>query len=142
MQSRYFALLCSGKQELPDRVRLQNLIERQAWYENEVFHGNPDLRTLVHYNHYMLDFAKVLGCLPWHPALVLDPRLALRLWCGSQTPHVFRLFGPHSSHRAARRTVMSLPPAFTPAQVLGITAVSLASRALIALGLMKRDPLY
>lgn len=142
MQSRYFALLCSGKKALPDRVRFQNLIERQASYENEVFHGNPDLRTLVHYNHYMLDFARVIGCLPWHPALILDPRLALRLWIGSQTPHVFRLFGPHSSHRAARKTIMSLPPAFKTSQVLGITAVSLVSRVLIAAGLIKADPRY
>ncbi|MFI1190962.1 flavin-containing monooxygenase [Streptomyces californicus] len=142
MQSRYFALLCSGKKKLPDPIRLRNMIERQASYENEVFHGNPDLRTLVHYNHYMIDFAEVIGCRPWRPSLLLDPRLALRLWCGSQTPYVYRLSGPHSSRRAARRTIMSLPPAFTPLQVLGISAVSLASRALIALGLMKADPLY
>ncbi|MER5294809.1 NAD(P)-binding domain-containing protein [Streptomyces pharetrae] len=142
MQSRYFALLCSGKRRLPDRVRLQGLIERQAAYENEVFHGNPGLRTLVHYNHYMIDFAKVIGCSPWRPALLLDPRLALRLWCGSQTPHVYRLSGPHSDRRTARRTVMSLPPAFTASQTVLTTAVGVVSRALIALGLMKADPVY
>ncbi|AXG77950.1 flavin-containing monooxygenase [Streptomyces paludis] len=142
MQSRYFALLCSGKKQLPDRVRLQGLIERQAAYENEVFHGNPGLRTLVHYNHYMIDFAKVIGCSPWRPAVFLNPRLAQRLWCGSQMPHVYRLYGPHSDRRAARRTVMSLPSAFRAPEILATLAVSGASRVLIAMGLMKPDPLY
>ncbi|MFJ4620181.1 flavin-containing monooxygenase [Streptomyces sp. NPDC088812] len=142
MQSRYFALLCSGKKRLPDRIRLLALIERQAAYENEVFHGNPDLRTLVHYNHYMIDFAKVIGCSPWRPAVFRDPLLAQKLWYGSQTPHVYRLFGPHSDHRTARQTVMSLPSAFKAPEILATLAVSGVSRVLIALGLMKPDPRY
>ncbi len=142
MQSRYFALLCSGKKKLPDRVRLDGLIERQASYENEVFHGNPELRTLVHYNRYMIDFAKVIGCSPWRPAVLLNPRLAYKLWCGSQVPHVYRLFGPHSDHESARRTVLSLPTAFTFPEVVLASAVSGVSRLLIALGLMKPDPIY
>jgi dimethylaniline monooxygenase (N-oxide forming) len=142
MQSRYFALLLSGKKQLPDRVQLQGLIERQAAYENEFFHGNPELRTLVHYNHYMIDFSRVIGCSPWRPAVFLNPLLVHRLWCGSQTPHVYRLFGPHSDHRTARKTIMSLPPAFKVPETLLTMAVSGGSRALIAMGLMKPDPVY
>ncbi|MFC9947382.1 flavin-containing monooxygenase [Streptomyces pratensis] len=142
MQSRYFALLCSGKKKLPDRVRLQGLIEGQAAYENEVFMGNPGLRTLVHYNHFMIDFAKVIGCSPWRPAVFLNPRLVLKLWCGSQMPHLYRLSGPHSDARTARRTIMSVPSAFKAPEALATLAVSLGSRALIAMGLMKADPTY
>ncbi|MET9763706.1 NAD(P)-binding domain-containing protein [Streptomyces sp. NPDC006372] len=142
MQSRYFALLCSGKLKLPDPVRLQGLIERQASYENEVFHGNPQLRTLVHYNHYMIDFAKVIGCSPWRPAVFLNPRLAYRLWVGSQMPHIYRLFGPHSDHRTARKAIMGVPTAFGAPQALAILTVSGVSRVLIAMGLMKPDPKY
>ncbi|KDQ70059.1 flavin-containing monooxygenase [Streptomyces halstedii] len=142
MQSRYFALLCSGKKSLPDRVRLQGLIERQAAYENEVFHGNPDLRTLVHYNHFMIDFSRVIGCSPWRPGVFLNPRLAYKLWCGSQMPHVYRLSGPHSDPRTARKTIMNVPTAFKPPQAVLTMAVSLVSRGLIALGLMKADPTY
>ncbi|MFD8012196.1 flavin-containing monooxygenase [Streptomyces sp. NPDC058955] len=142
MQARYFAQLCSGRMKLPDPVRLQGLIERQASYENEVFHGNPHLRTLVHYNHFMIDFAKVLGCSPWRPAVLLRPALAYRLWVGSQMPHIYRLFGPHSDPRTARRAIMGVPIAFTFPQALAATAVSGVSRLLIAAGLMKADPKY
>ncbi|RKT88978.1 dimethylaniline monooxygenase (N-oxide forming) [Saccharopolyspora antimicrobica] len=142
MQSRYFALLCSGKKKLPDRFRLKRLIERQNTYENGVFHGNPELRTLVHYNQYMLDFAKVLGCSPWRPAVFKNPLLVYRLFCGSQMPHVFRLFGPHSDHEKARRIILSQPAAFGFRTVLLALAVIGASRVLIALGLMKPDPEY
>ncbi len=142
MQSRYFALLCSGKRKLPDRVRLQGLIERQASYEDEVFHGNPDIRTLVHYNHFMIDFSKVIGCSPWRPEVFLNPRLAWKLWCGSQMPHIYRLYGPHSDHRTARRTVMRMPSAFKLPLVHAFTGVSVVSGVLIAMGLMKADPRY
>lgn len=140
MQARYFALLCSGKKKLPDRFRLKRLIERQDSYENAVFHGNPELRTLVHYNQYMLDFAKVIGCSPWRPAVFRDPLLAYRLFCGSQMPHVFRLFGPHSDHETARRIIFSQPIAFSVRAVLLALAVIGVSRVLIALGLMEPDP--
>ncbi|MFJ2743746.1 flavin-containing monooxygenase [Streptomyces sp. NPDC087440] len=142
MQARYFALLCSGKLHLPDGAKLQALIERQASYENEVFHGNPRLRTLVHYNHYMIDFSRVIGCSPWRPALLRSPRLAYKLWCGSQMPHIYRLFGPHRDPATARRTVLGVPNAFSLPQALAIAAVSTVSRGLIALGLMKADPRY
>ncbi|SDI11608.1 dimethylaniline monooxygenase (N-oxide forming) [Actinokineospora alba] len=142
MQARYFALLLSGKRELPDRYQLRKLIDRQSSFENTVFHGNPNLRTLVHYNHYMLDFAKVLGCSPWRAAAFKNPRLVYRLFAGSQMPTVFRLFGPHADFDAARRSIMSVPVAFKPRMVIGVLAVIAVSRALIALRLMKPDPVY
>lgn len=142
MQSRYFALLCSGKLQLPDRIRLQGHIERQAAYENEFFFGNPELRTLVHYPRYMIDFAKVLGCSPWRPEVFMNPRLAFHLWWGSQVPPVFRLFGPHSDPETARKTILSLPTGFSPVQMLMASALIGGSRMLTTVGLMKRDPAY
>jgi dimethylaniline monooxygenase (N-oxide forming) len=142
MQARYFALLCSGKKQVPDRVQLQVLAERQAAYENAVFHPSPGLRTLVHYTRYMSDFSRVIGCSPWRPAVLRNPRLAYRLWCGSQMPCMYRLFGPHSDPGTARKTIMSQPPGFSLLDALAITAAAGVSRMLIALGLMKADPTY
>ncbi|MFC4857308.1 succinic semialdehyde dehydrogenase [Actinophytocola glycyrrhizae] len=142
MQSRYFALLCSGKRTLPEPARLEELIEQEAAFENEVFFGNPDLRTLVHYNRFMIGMAKLIGCSPWRPEILASPALAYRLWSGSQVPAAYRLFGPHSDHRNARKTILSLPSGFSVAQTALLTAAVGGARLLTAAGLRKPDPAY
>jgi cation diffusion facilitator CzcD-associated flavoprotein CzcO len=142
MQSRYFALLCSGKRTLPERARLTELIARQAAYEDAVYLGNPELRTLVHYTPYMNDFAKLIGCSPWHPSVYRNPRLAYRLWCGSQMPHIYRLFGPHSDYRHAKETIFNVPIAYGPLNVALTTGATGVVYALGRLGLVKPDPAY
>jgi cation diffusion facilitator CzcD-associated flavoprotein CzcO len=142
MQARYFALLCSGKRVLPPPDQLDEVIRRQAAYENDFFIGNPELRTLVHYNRFMIDFAKMIGCSPWRPEVFLNPRLVYHLWCGSQVPLVFRLYGPHSDHETARRRILDLPVAFNAAEIVMATGLTLAFRALGAVRLAKRDGVY
>lgn len=142
MQARYFALLLSGKRQLPPPERLNELIKRQAAYEDWLFTGNPDIRTLVHYNRYMIDFAKVIGCSPWRPEVFLNPRLVYHLWCGSQVPMVFRLYGPHHDHETARRRILELPVAFNPAEIGLATVLTVVSRALGAVRLLKKDMAY
>lgn len=142
MQSRYFALLCSGKRRLPDPARLTELIEQQAAYEDELFFGNPNERTLVHYNNYMIDFADLIGCSPWRASVFADPKLAYRLWSGSQIPTIYRLYGPHSDHWNARSTVLSLPSTFRVHETVLATAFIGVVRALTKLGLVKKDPVY
>jgi acyl-CoA reductase-like NAD-dependent aldehyde dehydrogenase/thioredoxin reductase len=142
MQSRYFALICSGKRKLPEPARLEKLIEGEAAFENEVFFGNPELRTLVHYNRFMIGMAKLIGCSPWRPEILASPRLAYRVWSGSQVPPVYRLFGPHSDHKTARKTILSLPSGFSFAQTALLTAAIVGARLLTATGLRKPDPVY
>jgi cation diffusion facilitator CzcD-associated flavoprotein CzcO len=142
MQSRYFALLCSGKKTVPERIRLTELIARQAAYEDEVYLGNPELRTLVHYTPYMSDFSKIIGCSPWRPSVLRNPRLVYRLWCGSQMPHIYRLFGPHSDYRNARETIFNVPIAYGPLSVALTTSATGVVCALIRLRLVKPDPAY
>jgi dimethylaniline monooxygenase (N-oxide forming) len=142
MQSRYFALLLSGKRTLPNRAKLERLIEGEAAFENEVFFGNPELRTLVHYNRYMIGMSKLIGCSPWRPEILANPRLAYQVWSGSQIPPIYRLFGPHSDHKTARRTILSLPSGFNFVQTLLLTVAGFAARTLTATGLRKPDPVY
>ena len=142
MQSRYFALLCSGKRKLPEPAQLREIIDREAAFENEVYFGNPKLRTLVHYSRYMIGMAKLIGCSPWRPEILANPLLALRLWSGSQVPPVYRLFGPHSDYETARKTIMSLPSGFGVAQTALLTVAIGGARLLTATGLRKPDPVY
>lgn len=142
MQSRYFALLCSGEKSLPDRIRLTELIAQQAAYENEAYFGNLELRTLVHYTPYMDDFAKIVGCSPWRPSVFWNPRLAYRLWCGSQMPHIYRLFGPHSDYENAKETIFNVPIAWSLLDVALTTGATGVVCALARLGLVKSDPAY
>ncbi len=142
MQSRYFALMCSGKRKLPEPEKLKKLIEREAAFEDEILFGNRELRTLVHYNRFMIGMSKLVGCSPWRPEILANPLLAYRIWCGSQVPSLYRLFGPHSDHRTARKTIMSLPPGFNVGQTVALTALIAASRVLTATRLRKPDPVY
>jgi dimethylaniline monooxygenase (N-oxide forming) len=142
MQSRYFALLCSGKRRLPETAQLEKHIEREAAFENEILFGNRELRTLVHYNRFMIGMSKLIGCSPWRPEILASPLLAYRIWSGSQVPPLYRLFGPHSDHRTARRTIMSLPSAFNVGQTAGLTMLGLAARLLTVTRLRKPDPTY
>ena len=142
MQSRYFALLCSGKRKLPEPVQLEKLIEREADFENDVFFGNPELRTLVHYNRFMIGMSKLIGCSPWRPEILASPLLAYRVWAGSQVPPIYRLFGPHSDRETARKTIMSLPSGFAFVQAVLLTIAIGGARVLTATGLRKPDPTY
>ena len=142
MQSRYFALLCSGEKKLPEKEELMQLITRQANYENEVYYKNPNVRTLVHYSRYMSDFSKVIGCSPWRSSTLFNPLLAYRLWFGSQMPVIYRLHGPHSNFEQAKKTVFNVPVASNIIELAVISLYAIIMRGLAALRIIKPDPKY
>ncbi|SQD78009.1 flavin-containing monooxygenase [Moritella yayanosii] len=142
MQSRYFALLCSGKKELPEMHKLKQLIAQQAFYEDEVYFKNRNVRSLVHYTGYMHDFSKVIGCSPWRLSTFLNPVLTYRLWVGSQMPSFYRLYGPHSNYDEAKKSIFNVPIAFNFIEAAILTTYTLLTRGLATLGIMKSDPKY
>lgn len=142
MQARYLALLCSGKKQLPPTPELKQLIERHAKFEDEVFHRNPKVRSLVHYSTYMTDFAKVLGCSPWRPASFAKPRLLYRLWYGSQMPTLYRLYGPHSNYERSKQSIFSVPVALPPAEIAIMTIYAPITNMLAKLRVIRPDPAY
>jgi dimethylaniline monooxygenase (N-oxide forming) len=64
------------------------------------------------------------------------------MWSGSQVPPIYRLFGPHSDHETARKTILSLPSGFTFGQTALLTVLIGGARVLTAVGLRKPDPRY
>ncbi|WNO10786.1 flavin-containing monooxygenase [Teredinibacter sp. KSP-S5-2] len=142
MQSRYFALLCSGKKKLPEPKKLMNIIRRQAKYEDQVYHKNPALRSLVSYTKYMNDFAKVIGCSPWRIRTFLNPVLAYRLWIGSQMPTIYRLYGPHSDYHNAKKSIFNVPVAFGAVETVILTLYTVVTRLLASFRVITPDPKY
>ena len=109
MQSRYFALLCSGKRRLPGERRLRSLIAREARKEEESFRLSYTIRTLVDYVGYMSSLAGLIGCRPSKLLLLSEPRLLERYWFGSLVSNHFRLSGPGKQTEMARDVIMRLP---------------------------------
>jgi dimethylaniline monooxygenase (N-oxide forming) len=142
MQSRYFALLCSGKKKLPEKRKLKRLSKRQAYYEDKIYCGNPGVRSLVNYTKYMNDFAKMIGCSPWRFSTFFKPRLLYRLWAGSQMPYIYRLHGPHSNFKKARETIFNVPVAFKVTDIVILVIYTVVTNTLATFRIITPDPKY
>ncbi len=109
MQSRYFALLCSGKRQLPSRGRLLSLIARDAETEERQFFVQSHRKTLCCYTTYMDEMARLIGCRPpWHK-LLRRPALLYRILFGTNFAATYRLAGPHAQADLATRMIMRFP---------------------------------
>jgi dimethylaniline monooxygenase (N-oxide forming) len=109
MQSRYFALLCSGKRKLPGTKRLRALIKKDREREEKMFYVQAHIETLCLYTAYLDSVAKLVGCKPRLWTYVYNPRLLHRLLFGSNICQQYRLRGPHNSPETAKRVIMYLP---------------------------------
>jgi cation diffusion facilitator CzcD-associated flavoprotein CzcO len=119
MQSRFFALLCSGKRSLPPTDELVSRIKADADYEDELMSGSPRIRTLVHYTQYMDAMAELIGCKPNLEDYLDEPEFLYKLLFGSNIGACYRLRGPHADFEAAKGLIMSLPVASENSLVYG-----------------------
>ncbi len=142
MQSRYFALLCSNQLQLPDNQKLQTLIQKQANYEQKIYHKNPLLKTLVHYSSYMHDFAKIIGCSPWQMATFVNLKLLNKVWYGSQLPNIYRLYGPHNNPKQAKETIYKMSIAIKPIDQVMLFLFMVITKLLAKLKIISADPSY
>jgi dimethylaniline monooxygenase (N-oxide forming) len=142
MQSRYFALLCSGKKKLPKADKLKRLSKRQADYEDKIYCGNPGVRSLVNYTKYMNDFAHLIGCSPWRLSTLFKPKLLYRLWVGSQMPCIYRLHGPHSDFENAYKTIFNVPVAFKATDIIILLIYTVVTNTLATFRIITPDPKY
>jgi Flavin-binding monooxygenase-like len=111
MQSRLFALLCSGARSLPNPVDMSRVILADKEAESDYYDGNRYMRTLVQYTLYLDDLADLVGCKPDLTAYLDDPELLFRLLFGSNISACYRLRGPHADPEAARKLILHLPVA-------------------------------
>src|SRR3954469_18923386 len=107
MISRYFALLCSGKRELP--ADLEKRIEEDCSREETAFSRTPHVRTLVDYTEFLDSVAELVDCAPRLTDYLDDPPLLYKLVCGSAIAATYRLRGPGADPEMARGVILRLP---------------------------------
>lgn len=109
MISRYFALLCSGKRELPARPDMERRIEEDLAHEEMAFARTPYIRTLVDYTTFLDSVAELVGCAPKLTDYLDDPPLLYKLICGSSISATYRFRGPGADPEMARQMILRLP---------------------------------
>lgn len=111
MQSRFFALICTGKQKLPIPAEMERVtcIDRAVYLE-QFEHNAHRARSLVDYHRYMDDIADLIGCKPplWK-YFFLHPRIWMRIVYGATQATQFRLQGPGNKKSLAEKLLMKLP---------------------------------
>lgn len=119
MQSRYFALLCSGKKSLPSREERLAVTAREKAYWQREYDLTPNVSSLVNYCHYIDAIAELVGCKPQIPSLLEDPTMHVKMWCGPQFAAQYRIDGPHPNREASRAFIRSFPQV-APAWQVGV----------------------
>jgi Flavin-binding monooxygenase-like len=126
MISRYFALLCSGKRELPACPEMEERIEADLAREEATFAKTHYIRTLVDYTQFLDGVAELVDCAPKLTDYLDDPPLLYKLICGSAIGATYRLRGPGADPEMARQVILRLPvvrdavdPALVPLALAG-----------------------
>ena len=111
MAARYFSLLLSGKVKFPDNIE-ERIEEDKAFYKSALPRSQY-INSLVLWKRHMETLAELVGCQLRLWKYVFQPRLFYRLLYGSLIPVQYRLRGPHSNHRTAKKTILNLPVTMT-----------------------------
>lgn len=109
MQARYFALLLSGKHQLPADVAER--IQREKKWEDEMVSSSPRHPETIPAQALFIDaIAKEIGCLMSVSQLLRRPRLLVRHWLYPFNQACYRLIGPHSDPDNALKEMMRDKP--------------------------------
>ena len=110
MQSRLFALICTGERTLPTPAEMEQVtsLDRAAWLK-QFEHNARRIRSLVDYFIYMNDMASLIGCEPplWE-YFFLHHHLWRRMVFGATQGIQFRLRGPGKKTSLAREMLMKI----------------------------------
>ena len=112
MQARWFALLCSGKCQLPDRITMTQRIAIYVRYITRLFtlFRTERITTLTDFLSFSDDLAREISCRPklgW-TTLLSDPYLWLRCMIGPISNAQYRLHGPHANAKQARQILLKM----------------------------------
>ena len=128
MQSRYFALLLSGKRMLPETNQLRQQIAHDREAEERAFYARKYQGTIVSYTPYMDQMADLIGCRPLVREFLGNPRMVYHLLCGANIPPAYRLRGPHAMPEMAQRVLLSLPIAHSMRELRTLSYMHVLSR--------------
>ncbi len=106
MQARYFALICSGKHQLPSDVE-QRIAREKAWEDEMVSLSLRHPETIPSQAIFIDGIAKEIGCLMPLSQLLLRPRLLVRHWFYPFNQACYRLTGPHADRDNALSELMN-----------------------------------
>lgn len=106
LSARYYALVCSGKRELPEN--LKTLAEQDADMWRKEFYETPNVFGLVNGFRYNEKLATLIGCKPPMPFFLTSPKKFLVYWQHHVWPSQYRLVGP-GAQQSARDNWLKAP---------------------------------
>jgi len=130
MQARYFALLCSGKLQLPADVTMR-IENEKKWEETWTEYSPRHFEAIPSQLFFCDSIAREIGCLPKVSELLEDPALFNKLWFHSFNQASYRLVGPHAMREEAYKEIMSEEvPARDPVFIAMMMTASVLPREL------------
>jgi dimethylaniline monooxygenase (N-oxide forming) len=111
MQSRLFAMICTGERVLPAPAEMERVTYKdRSFYLAQFEHNAHRVRSLVDFRHYMDDLADSIGCNPFlWKNFFSHPRIWLRIIYAATQSIQFRLHGPGNKESLAQEMLMKLP---------------------------------
>lgn len=108
MQARYFARVCSGKQQVP--ADIDEIIGREKkWEEHWTALSPRHTESTPSQVLYLDALAREIGCLIPMRKVIFNPKLFSHLWFGSFNPACYRVVGPHNRGSVALADLYSEP---------------------------------
>lgn len=137
LQARFLARVLNGKLHLPSSKEMVKEARIDEEAELSYYPVHPHLKELIIFFRFVDDLADRIGCRPSVWKMALDPVLLFKYYIGSAMPFFFRLEGPGSMRRMAKRTIKTMPTGYTlrsgSMQILGnfaLRSLSLLDRIL------------
>ena len=111
LQARWFALLQSGRLELPSREKMRESIERGARFRAHIFRAvRGRLDYLIDHTPFCDELAAQVGCKPTRRAVRQEGlSFRLRFFAAPFVAAQYRLVGPHAKPWITREVITSLP---------------------------------
>jgi dimethylaniline monooxygenase (N-oxide forming) len=132
LQARWFALVQSGRRELPSRDAMQQSIADLQSYRAHIFravHGRLD--HLVDHTPFCDALAAQIGCKPgWRELRRESFAFRLRFFAAPFVAAQYRLVGPHAKESLARDVITKLPIAHPWPDLINLYLRWLMSRVL------------
>lgn len=109
LQSRYFALLCSGERGLANEQELRQASEEDYAKWQSEFCLTPKVRALVNYARFAESLARCIGC-EFQVDPRQDPELYQKCFEGPLWAVQYRLHGPGARPERARKIILEKAP--------------------------------
>ena len=141
LQSRWFALISSGKLSLAEPEQMQQHInEHREMHKIKYRDLSERLNYLVDYTSYMDEMATIVDCKPRWSELIKEPSLLLKVYCAPFSAFQYRLRGPHAQKELAKRILSYHPIVYAKVEMAFLLFYLLFCKSLSKLGFQKFNP--